>query len=304
MAKSLEVTDRTLRNWERSYSSPKRRGRPRKAITLKEKIKIGREWKRQGFPGSRPVIYETGLRARAVREVIAALDGRRRKRAELHRKKHRVRMKAKQAHAFAVMDGASLTKGNDYLVFRDRATLSVEATACRGHLNAKHTLALLERLRCEGRLPYVLGTDNGSPFCAHEVQHYLRCHKVVHLKSLPRVPQQNGSAENAVYEFKRLAKVGLTAQACKILNQHRRRASLGWQTAAEVGQNVQVNQITRSRFYEEVQANIKSAVHGTQSVYAGRKAEREAILQTMEGFELITRTRGGVPLRAKTEAIT
>lgn len=304
IAKSLEVTDRTLRHWKRSYPSPKRRGRPAKAVTLIEKIQIGREWRRQGYPGSRPIIQATGLRARVVREQIAELTQRRKKRAEHHQKRVRVRIKVKKTCAFVVMDGASLAKGDEYLVYRDRASLSVEAKQCQGHLNAKHTLALLEQLQTEDRLPLVVGSDNGSPFCANEVQEYLREHQVVHLRSLPRVPQQNGSAENAVYEFKRLAKHGLAQQACTILNEHRRRASLGWKTAADFAQSASITPAARSKFFEVVQAKIKTAVLGTQSVYDLRKAEREAILQTMEDFELITRTRGGLPLRAKTEVIT
>lgn len=305
IAKALDVTDRTLRHWKRSYPLIKKRGRRPKAVTLAEKIAIGREWKRQGYPGSRPIIQATTLRARAVREVLAGLKLKRKKRADVHRKKVQVRIKVKKPLAFAVMDGATLSKGDDHIVYRDRASLSVEAKACDGDLNATHTLTLLDELKAKGCLPFVLGTDNGSPFCAKIAQNYLQKNQVIHLRSMPRVPQQNGSAENAVYEFKRLAKLGLASVASQMLNDSRRRQSLGWQTANEYNRNtIPIQQETRSMFYETVLQNVKQAVHGTKSVYAFRKAEREAILQTMEDFELITRTRGGLPLRAKAEVIT
>lgn len=302
VAKALEVSERTLRQWKRS--SPKKRGRPTKAITQQEMIRIGREWRLQGYPGSRPIIRATGIRARRVREVIAHLKNRRAKRAEAHRNRVRVRIKVKKPHAFAVIDGASLARGDDYLVYRDRGTLSVEAIQCHGHLNASHTITLFEQLKRKGRLPLVIGSDNGSPFCATEVQDYLQRNQVVHLRSLPRVPQQNGSAESAVNDYKRLVRQGLGGKACQILNERRLRASLGWKTAAQVGQTAFIDENTRAKFFELVQTNTQAAVFGTQSEYARRQAEREAILQTMENFELITRTRGGLPLRAKAEVIT
>lgn len=305
IAQGLDVSERTLRNWKRSYPSIKKRGRCVKEVTLKEKIQIGREWKRQGFPGSRPIIHKTGLRARAVREVVSELKLRRKLRAQAHRKRVQIRTKVTKPLAFAVMDGATLKKGTDHIVYRDRATLSVETTPCYGPVDSSHTLALLENLKTKGRLPLVLGTDNGSPFCANAVKDYLRRNQVVHLLSLPHVAQQNGSAENAVGEFKSLAKQGLEDKSEFILNQCRIRKSLGWQTSSQYGLSATpFDQETRSRFYESAQANIFKAAFGTQSVYDRRKKEREAIFQTMEDFELITRTRGGLPLRAKAERIT
>lgn len=304
IARALDVSERTLLNWKRSYTSPKKRGRRPKAVSLPEQLAIAREWKRQGYPGSRPVIEATGVRARVARETIAALKARRKKRAAQIRKRVQVRLKVQQPLAFAVMDGASLTKGDDYIIYRDRATLSIEAKACNDHLNASHTVALLDELKAQARLPMVIGTDNGSPFCAGIVQDYLRENKVIHLRSLPRVPQHNGSAENAVMEFKELLSYGMNpVEACKTLNQSRLRMTLNWKTSSELSNAANaVDPESRQAFYETARSRVNEAVLGTKSGYALRKAEREAILQTMEDFELITRTRGGLPLSAKAEA--
>jgi hypothetical protein len=53
--------------------------------------------------------------------------------------------------------------------------------------------------------------------------------------------------------------------------------------------------VHRARFYETACAAIEAALHGIEDARARRRAEREAILCTLEQFGLVTRTRGRGP---------
>lgn len=310
-SQSLAVTDRTLRSWKKKASADargSRRGRKPRELDLVTQIKIGREWRQQGYPGSRPV--EKALRdvpIRQVRQVIAELKQRKEKRYEAHRSRVRVRIKVAKPNAIVTMDGASPEVG-DFVVIRDRADLSVNVAACESHLNSKDTIGVLNKLKSQGDLPLVVGTDNGSPFCSQEVEDYLKENKIIHLKSLPYVPQHNGSCENAVKEFKLLiGKYNLApAEACRRLNECRLRASLAWQTSCQYRKENQQpwSMAAREEFYETTTKAIRESRVGTKSVYEMRKAEREAIFQTLENFELITRTRGSPSRSVKAEEIT
>lgn len=312
VSRSLEVTDRTLRSWKKKAKvearGEVRRGRKPGKLDLFMQIKIGREWQKQGYPGSRPV--EKALRdvpIRQVRQVIAAIKRRKEERYQAHRKRVRVRIKVVKPNVVVTMDGASPESG-DFVVVRDRADLSVNATACESHLASKDTIQVLNKLKSKDDLPLVVGTDNGSPFCSEAVKDYLKEHKIIHLKSLPYVPQHNGSCENAVKEFKTLIgkyRLG-PEEACRRLNEGRLRASLSWQTSCQYRKEKQKpwSREAREEFYDAATKAIRESQAGTKSVYEKRKAEREAIFQTLENFELITRTRGSPSRSVKAEEIT
>jgi transposase InsO family protein len=181
-------------------------------------------------------------------------------------------------------------------VRRDRGSLRTEVTICEGKAtSASDTLRVLYDLKAKNRLPLVAGSDNGSPFIANSVLAFYQANKIVLLRSLPRVPQQNGAAENGVGDFKRLAKNGATiSEACRILNECRLRETLNWKTPSEVDRErfQPYTREMRERFYDAANAAIEGAKLGAKSALEKRKAEREAIFQTMESFSLITRIRG------------
>lgn len=308
VAEALAVSSRTLRAWKttvRQQRANKTQGRKKVAISFKEKLVVTREWHRQGYPGSRPVIKALPLlRVRVVREVISELKTRRRKRAEKMKLQMRSSVQVKQAGSVLTMDGASLRKGVDYIVHRDRGSLSVKATKCDGHLSSDDTLGVLNNLEEQNRLPLVLCTDNGSPFCAEVVEDFLGKKYIVHLKNLPRVPQHNGSCENAVKEFKELlAHKSNTESTVITLNKNRKRSKLNWQTSQEFEEKnlISCTEETRIIFYQETKRRIKSALIGINSAYKKRKIEREEILKTMQDFSLISITRGNQPRQFKAE---
>jgi transposase InsO family protein len=310
VAQALEVTPRTLRQWKRQAERKfkTQRGRRRLAISFREKIIIAREWKRQGYPGERPVrVALPSLRVRVVREVIRDLKARRKKRREVIRMKVRTRVRVNKVGAVLTMDGTSLKKGDDYIVYKDRSSLEVRAQACGGFLSSRNTLGILENLKQKNTLPLVICTDNGSPFCSQEVENFLDKNYIVHLKNLPRVPQHNGSCENAVREFKEQLIENLSAEvALKKLNECRKRQSLNWQTSVEFTQSnyKPYSEEERMKFYDNAKDKIKNAVFGIKSARDKRKIEREEILKTMEAFSLITITRGNQSRQIKAEEIT
>ena len=215
---------------------------------------VTREWRRQGHPGSRPVIKALpGQRARVVREIISELKMRREMRAEKMKLQMRSSIRVTSAGSVLAMDGASLQKGDDYIVQRDRGSLSITVTKCGGHLNSKHTLSALKNLDKQNRLPLVLCTDNGSPFCADSVKDFLSNKYIIHLKNLPRVPQHNASCENAVKEFKELLAYKKDANSTvATLNEYRKRKTLNWQTSQEFEEKnfISCTEENRKTFYE------------------------------------------------------
>lgn len=303
-AQALNVTTRTLRSWRKQAEMkqcPRKRGRKNVQATLADLLAIAREWRRQGCPGSRPVINALSCaRVRLVREVIAGLKERKRRRASLHRIANRTHVRVNEPGIFVVFDAAKVPRkeGGECIVFRDRGSLRTEAKESAENATcASDTLVVLNELKTKNRLPLVAGTDNGSTFVAKVVGDFMDDNKVVHLRSLPRVPQHNGSAENAVGEVKRLIRDGATLEiACRTLNDCRNRQTLNWKTSTQVDQkNFQpCTEEKRSVFYNAAKRAINLALFGMKSasIYERRKAEREAIFQTLENFSLITRTPG------------
>jgi transposase InsO family protein len=230
-----------------------------------------------------------------IREVIAALKLKKRKRFERRKQQSRESIVVHDVGTMTAMDAAALKKGEDFIVYRDRKSLSVKTTECHGHQNSDDTIGVLTSLKDEGCLPLVLCTDNGSPFVSEKVETYLRGNKVVHLKSLPHVPQHNGSAESAVKDVKLLTKDGIPRElACVILNEKRRRMKLNYKTSNQVEQeNLKLVTIEeRALFFEATSMAIKTAVLGIECAHEKRKAERKAIFDTLESFSLITINRG------------
>ena len=140
----------------------------------KNKLTVVREWKKQGYPGERPVRQALpGIRLRVIREVIRELKVRRQKRRERITAEVRTSVSVEQVGAVMSMDGASFNKGMDYLVYKDRGSLKVNVEKCELFLQSSDTLRVLEKLKLEERLPLVLCTDNGSPLCSNNVEEFL-----------------------------------------------------------------------------------------------------------------------------------
>lgn len=261
-----------------------------------ELLAVAREWKKQGYPGERPVRQALPeLRLRLIREVIRELKSRRQERRERIMNAVRTSVTVEQVGVVMSMDGASLSKGMDYLVYKDRGSLKVSVEKCELYLQSADTLRVLEKLKSEESLPLVLCTDNGSPLCSKNVEEFLDTNYIIHLKNLPHVPQHNGSCEIAVREFKEVFNETLNVKsAIDSLNRYRRRRTLNWQTSMGFEEmNFKKKTLEeRIKFYENTKMKIELATIGIENAKEKRKKEREAIFQSMEDFSLIKITRG------------
>lgn len=309
-AQVLGLSQRTMRAWKRNGDAPRAsRGRKRKPILLSNLRKVVSEWERQGEPGSRPVSLALPfISMRQIRLIVAQLKLRKRRRYRKIRTATRTSIVVHVPGVFMVADGATNRIGQDHIVSRDRASLKTEVSKCESsHFRARDTLKFLKTLKKNGRLPLVFGSDNGSPLCADVVSEFIKRNKVIHLKSLPRVPQHNGSAENAVREFKEVLSLGVEPEAaCEILNYARHRKKIGGLTSMQFEKEnfKKIENVDRAVFYESACSAIELAKLGEKSACQRRKDERQAIFETLERFSLITITKGSLALPPKQEAIS
>lgn len=93
----------------------------------------------------------------------------------------------------------------------------------------------------------------------------------------------------------------MMAPAVAEVNENRPVMSRGWKTPLAVDTDTPkwYSAVDRWDFYKAACRAIKLAVQGCRNDRERRKAEREAILQTLENLALIERTRGGVPITPK-----
>jgi len=185
--------------------------------------------------------------------------------------------------------------------------MSLGAPAC-----GEDVVRILESARIErGGLPLVLATDNGPAYRSQVVEEYLRAHRVVHLRNLPRTPQHNAWAERAIGEIKQecrwkagqgiLALAAVLEESRRRLDHHRLRASRGYRTAAACDFEMKrgYHLVRREDFYERVQRALRKARRRPQGERKTRLAQREAIFAALEKFGLVERSRGGVPTQAR-----
>jgi transposase InsO family protein len=232
---------------------------------------------------------------RLVQKIVAALKTKKKKRFSKIREALRVSVVVHSPGTVTAMDAAAIKKGEDFIVTKDRGSLKIATTECGGHVKSDDAINALNNLKTQGRLPYVVCTDNGSPFVSEIVEVYLAENKVVHLKSMPYVPQHNASAESGVNDIKQLAKCGMTFEtACIIMNDRRKRGKLDYKTSIEFElENFKpCTKEDRTVFFEATCTAVNSAVLGIDCAHEKRKAERKAIFETMERFSLITINRG------------
>lgn len=307
VAEMLGVSVRTLRNWKNTECESKKIGRPKSENTLGDLIAIGREWKRQGYKGSRPVIEALPwVRVRLVREVISALKKRRSKRKQNIILKNRISVKCLRSGAIHVLDATDLGQRELLLVGKDRTTYLLKVNRLKNGFNDDETIRYLNELKAEKGLPLVLATDNGSQFCSLKVKRHLEREKVIHLKSQPHTPQHNGACEIAIRELKEtLRETKSLEKAVNKLNCGLKRRQLDYKTATDIDQQKKIDytETERIEFYRAVEKNVCKKIFGLKNAREMRKAEREAILETLEHFKLVKLTRGDQKLVMQRENI-
>jgi len=321
LAQKLEVSDRTLRNWESgAVIQAKHLGRPATTPSKRflARLKVARELRRQGWTGWRPVLAKvrTDVSIRLVQESVSELKKR-------HEQKRRKRFAANRESVAVLSPNVIWTQDATHVgrlnrkavqaeVVKDRATLGYTGLAVGPTASGSDILWILEVAKQEKGLPLVWATDNGSAYRDARVESFLKREKVVHLLSRPHLPQDNAAAEKGIQELKTEAGLGkgvkLTSfeeAACKlavsreILDGGRARASKHYQTADELRQSLPSwdLKVQRGVFYEQACKSMEKAVKGGGTAREIRQAERQAVYETLEKFQLVKRTRGGKSLK-------
>lgn len=325
-ARAVEVVPRTLRNW-RNRTLPEdfpKLGRPAHDARARRVAfwKVGREYLRQGRCGGLAITkaLSGAVPTRLIRQHVKRLKACERAHVRRRVLKQREHVEVLAKNALWVQDSAQMARDFDggkveSQVIKDRGPLVTVGLTTGGPTRGTDVIALLEALKCTRGLPLVLGSDNGSPFICEEVEAYLKRHQVIHLKSLPRTPQHNGSAEVGIGELKRCARMGpdviagteqthaRTLRAAIILNKNRIRASKGFKTGAELDDKMVVScqKVERAQFYSECSRCIEQVRQSGAAYRAVRMAERDVIFSTMEHYGLIKRYRGGSQATTKAE---
>jgi transposase InsO family protein len=213
------------------------------------------------------------------------------------------------------LDGNRLPSGAGIIqaeMIRDVASTRTLQAFAGAPADGDEIVALLERTAAgRGTWPLVLVTDNGGPYRSNAVAECLEAHQVVHLFNEPHTPEHNAWVEHGHGEHQeemalaadavtpgledlraRLARATFTLDHCRL------RATRGWQTAHQydLGLPPAGGVISRAVFYEAAYQAVARATKGLDGARERRRAEREAILATLQSFGLINRTRGGVPV--------
>ncbi len=312
------MSPRTLQNWRQAAQKPPTPwGRPGHApqARFKAHLQVARAFRQQGWTaGWRPIANALQGRVplRLIHASVTQLKQHRRQRQDRRRQAIQVRVTVRASHTLIVQDathcGRTPQGAIQAEIFKDRGTLATSVLAVGRPLTAAGQVQVFERMKQNGGLPLVWGTDNGLAYRSRAVEAYLVKEQVMHLRSQPHTPQNNGAAECAIGELKAEAALGKGVivqsreeaarrlqEAAQRLTQGRRRATKGYQTSAMLANCLPCGYavVRREVFYAQATAAIEATVHEGMSVRARRRAEREAIFRTLEQFGLVEITRGG-----------
>ena len=321
VVQQLEVSERTLRNWKSgAFEASKPMGRPALSPSGRflARLKVARELRKQGLVGWRPVLVKIRpfVSTRLTQESVSELKKR-------HAQRRRKWLSSRREHVEVLSPNVIWTQDTTHVgrlnqeavqaeVIKDRATLGYVGVAVGPTARAEEILLMLEEQKLGQGLPLVWATDNGSPYKDHRVEDFLKREKIVHLLSRPRLPQDNAAAEKGIRELKEDAGLGKgvklsnleeaarkLASSWEILDRRRLRGSKGYRTAEELEAQLPSwdEKVEREVFYAQACEAKEKAVKGGGTTREKRQAERQAVYETLEQFKLITRTRGGKPLK-------
>jgi len=318
LAKSIGVDVRTLRHWRQYAKSQKipKMGRPSHSPEEHRVAMwaVGREFRRQQCPGWRPIAKACkNVPVRLVQYYVALFKTSRRQRIQNRKKLNRIVTQVLVRNAIWAQDGTHLGRmGSNPVegqVIKDRAPLKTVAVTVGPPANAYTIVPMLTELKQNRGLPFVLSTDNGSPYCNTIVEEFLKNEKVIHLRSLPHTPEHNGGAEIGIRELKRISALGkkviltsikeplsLLTRKAKQLDGNHLLGSKEFKTADQLDSSLPiVQEKDRGRFYTICHDRMQQAAASVGNARERRKAEREIIFCTLEDFGLVTRMRNGRP---------
>jgi hypothetical protein len=273
----------------------------------------GSVWRGLGGQVSLRIVRESLQRLKAgLRQRLRVLEEASRKHVEVRLRDAVWSLDAQElARGLVEEPGAGILQAE---MLRDVAsTKTIDATV-GPPATGDEVVAQLERAAAHrAAWPLVLVTDNGGPYRSQPVKDCLDRNHVVHLLNEPHTPQHNPWVEHGHGEhqqemmlsswtppFDRNELAAALERARCTLDHHRLRKTRGWKTADEcdVGLKPAEGVISRAVLYETARQAVARATAGLDKARERRRAEREAILATLESFGAITRSRGGEPIQA------
>lgn len=321
LARHLGVRRRTLRAWRKlaethdeSYRGP---GRPAHSEEAHRAARVLVEAVLEELGptiGERTVdrVLARRVPLRLIRSALRELKAEhraRKRRAQEEQRKH-VRVLARDA--IWSLDGTHLGRdlsANPVVgeLVRDVASTLTHGASIGSPPSSFDVVVLLQRIVDEtGVVPLVLAHDNG-PENAGLLNAWCRHHGVIQLRNLPYTPQHNPWVERGNRELKAHTGLGKGAlipgieeaaidvrRAFDRIDGRIPRATRAWMTAREAYAALPGAQalVDRDALVQATDCAIREAVQDCCSARERRLAEREAILKTLEHFELIERTRG------------
>lgn len=193
-------------------------------------------------------------------------------------------------------------------VATDRGTFSTVLAAVGPPASGEEIRGHLEAARADrGVLPLVWQSDEGSANRSEVVETYLETEQVIHLRSRVHTPTDNPAAEHKNRELKEESGLGKGVRladhadaaarlgpARRRIDEGRLRASRGWKTAAELDRDLPRAGalVPRAVFYAKARLAMREAVLGLVDPKDIRKAEQDAIWQTLERHGLARRHVG------------
>jgi hypothetical protein len=266
-----------------------------------------------------------------LRQSLSALKARSRRRERERRERQRVHLHVLARDVMWSQDathlGRRVGRSVEGQVIKDVATARNLSMWVGPTAKGRELVAMLRSTAAErGCWPLVWVSDNGSCNVESEVEALLCEHRVLHLRSMPHTPEHNTWIERGFREIKSETGLGKSAvlggapvqlmelrtwiagnrevpgaawclsldRAWRKLDGVHVRTSRDGRTAAELDTLLPraEDRVCRDRLYAAARENIERAVRCARNRRERRRAEREAILATLEGFGLVRRTRG------------
>ena len=299
--------------------SARRPGRPRTArevlAYLKEAVQAQLEC--QGWSAGEGAVHaalEGQYSLALVRQALRQLKAQRRAKQRRLAAQHRRHIEVHARDALWSMDATHLGRDAQGHALQAEVIREVASTRTIGlSVGAPATGAcvvhLLDQTREErGTAPLVLASDNGPQYTAQDVARWCEQHGVMHLYSLPRTPQHNSWSEHGMRELKAETLLGKGCRVLDIagaeadlhaardrLDAHRLRKTRGWRTAVDFDRSLPPCTAfgNRDEILRAASCETRRALLHSTSKRAGRLAQREAILLTLQRFSIITPSRDG-----------
>lgn len=305
LAKRLEISPRSLRNWKKFAKEGEfpKEGRPALDESSKERVRlqVAAEWASQGRPGWRAI--KAALPTLPTREIQACLRSLKAEARSNHYqnlKRHSSRVDVEKANVIWAQD-TTFTDGKRGAVevVKDRGSLALVCAEPIAGSDSQSIVNVLENAVKKQGVPLVLMTDNGSGYKSCRFKSFLRKHRIVHLKSLPRCPQHNGAAERGIRELKKVLKQTRDIdKSLSILNTYRRHGSKNYQTSEELLAcgKIQLTGEQRDDFYLSYNKKLLRLKENIPSLRERKLAERKMVFDMLEERGLIKQTKGSLKL--------